>query len=77
MVIIFTVTVSFLHSHWVFEAKSPLVPLRWFFCLKGYSVESYEVSGEVQLSLFLRDSDSFDQLDVSTAWKMKERTMSV
>lgn len=66
MVITFVVTVRFSHSHGAFEVKSLLVPLRWF-CLKGYSVENYEVSGEMLLSSVSRDSDSFDQLDVSTA----------
>ena len=66
MVTVFVVTISFSHSHGAFEVKSLLVPLRWF-CLKGYSVESYEVSGETRLSSVSRDSDSFDQCDVSTA----------
>jgi len=66
MVIAFVVTVSCSCSHRAFEVKSLLVPLRWF-CLKGYSVESYEVSGETLLGSVSRDSDSFDQLDVSTA----------
>ena len=66
MVTVFVVTILFSHSHGACEVKSLLVPLRWF-CLKGYSVESYEVSGETWLSSVSRDSDSFDQRDVSTA----------
>lgn len=76
VVIISVVTVSFLHSHWAFDVKSLLAPPRLFY-LEGCSRESHGVSGEGLLHLFSRDSDSFDQLGVSAAWKMKERTMSV